>query len=529
MPGNNFVQSRIPKNFSDLIFRTLVTSKKDQPIETTSEKFTEINYNEIAYYKTGKWMEVLESYVGQPLFDSCLHEYYNRWKFKHPYPEDFKKVVEDVSNKSVDSVFILLSKKGNLEPKLKKDIRVKAFSSFKETDKHNYIFIAPAIGINYYDKLMIGGLLHNYTLPEPALHFFIAPMYATGSSSFTGIGKVGYNMMSYGLIRKAEISLSGGKFTMDDFTDSTGAKNYQGFSKIVPSVLLVFKNKSALSTVTKSIQWKTYFIKETGLQFARDTINKVDIISYPKVSRYLNQLKFTIENSRVLYPYTASLQGEQGKGFVRIAFDGNYYFNYAKGGGMNVRLFGGKFIYLGDKTILKQFETDRYHLNMSGPRGYEDYTYSNYFYGRNQFQKFSSQQIMIRDGGFKVRTDLLADKIGKTDDWLAAVNFKTDFPEKLNPLQVLPFKIPLKIFLDVGTYSEAWQKNAPTGKFIYDAGLQISVLQDLVNIYLPIIYSKVYDNYFKSTIQDKRFWKNISFSIDIQNFSFSKLFHQTGL
>ena len=31
---------------------------------------------------------------------------------------------------------------------------------------------------------------------------------------------------------------------------------------------------------------------------------------------------------------------------------------------------------------------------------------------------FASQQIMMRDGGFKIRTDLLADKIGKTDDWL---------------------------------------------------------------------------------------------------------------
>ncbi|MEP7250971.1 MAG: hypothetical protein ABI683_01290, partial [Ginsengibacter sp.] len=177
----------------------------------------------------------------------------------------------------------------------------------------------------------------------------------------------------------------------------------------------------------------------------------------------------------------------------------------------------------------KQFETDRYHLNMSGPKGYEDYTYSNYYFGRNEFDKFSSQQIMIRDGGFKVRTDLLADKIGKTDDWLAAANFKTNFPQKLNPLQVLPIKIPLKVFLDVGTYAEAWKKNSPTGKFIYDAGLQISVLKDLVNIYFPILYSKVYDSYFKSTIPDKRFWKNVSFSIDIQNFSFSKLSNQFGL
>jgi hypothetical protein len=162
---------------------------------------------------------------------------------------------------------------------------------------------------------------------------------------------------------------------------------------------------------------------------------------------------------------------------------------------------------------------------MTGANGYEDYTYSNYFTGRNEFEGFRSQQIMIRDGGFKVRSDLLNNKIGKTDDWLAALNLTTDFPKQFNPLQVLPIKIPLKVFLDVGTYAEAWKKDAATGKFIYDGGLQLSFFKNLVNIYIPLIYSKVYSDYFKSTITEKRFWKNISFSIDIQNFRFSKFFN----
>ncbi len=524
-----FMQSRSPENANDLIFRTLVAAKTDQPIETSSENFSLLNYNEVAYYKTGQWMKTVEDYVGQPLFDSCLHAYYNRWKFKHPYPEDFKKVVEDVSGKNVDSVFALLNKKGKLEASEKKDVAIKPFISFKETDKHNYIFIAPAVGINFYDKFMIGGLIHNYTLPEPSFHFLVSPMYATGTKDFVGIGKAGYNIMSYGFIRKAELSLSAEKFNVDEYTDSTGAKNFLGFSKLVPSIRLVFRNKNALSSVTNSIQWKTYFIKETSLLFTRDTGIQAEIISYPKTTHYLNQLKFSTNNNRALYPYSSTLTGEQAKDFVRLSFEGNYYFNYAKGGGMNLRLFGGKFIYPGDKTISKQYETDRYHLNMSGANGYEDYTYSNYFYGRNEFKKFSSQQLMIRDGGFKVRTDLLNSKIGKTDDWLAAANFSTDFPKKFNPLQVLPFNLPLKVFADVGTYAEAWKKDAPTGKFIYDAGLQLSVLKNLVNIYFPLLYSKVYYDYFKSTIPNKRFWKNISFSIDIQNFSFSRIINQPGL
>ena len=89
---------------------------------------------------------------------------------------------------------------------------------------------------------------------------------------------------------------------------------------------------------------------------------------------------------------------------------------------MQLRFFAGGFFYLGGKTISKQFSNDRYHLNMTGANGYEDYTYSDYFIGRNRFEGMESQQLMMRDGGFKVRTDLLADKIGKTDDWLIAAN-----------------------------------------------------------------------------------------------------------
>lgn len=518
---NNFFSKRLPDDQIDLAYRTITINKNDQPIETPSTAFSEMNYHLIAYHKTALWLKELENYLGKTVLDRSMQEFYQRWKFRHPYPSDFKKVMEDVSGQNVDSLFSLLNTKGFLTNPEKKKLKLSSFFSFKDTDKYNYVFVSPAVGLNYYDKLMVGLIIHNYTLPKPKFHFFAAPMFATGSNKFTGIGGVGYDLMSYGPIRKTEISFSASKFTMDAFRDSTGTDNYMGFHKLVPGIKFIFRNNDATSKMTKYIQWKTYFIEETGLLFSRDTVNHIDIISYPKTSRYLNQLALSLSNDRALYPYNGKIIAEQGKGFARIALDGNYYFNYAKGGGMDVRLFAGKFIYLGDKTISNQYQYRRYHLNMTGPNGYEDYTYSNYFVGRNEFNTTPSQQIMIRDGGFKVRTDMLNRKVGQSDDWLAALNFKTDFPKDLNPLQVLPIKIPLKIFADVGTYSEAWGKNPSTEKFIFDAGIQISLLKEMVNIYVPLIYSKVYGQYYKSTIpKEERFWKNISFSIDIQKFNF---------
>ena len=187
-------------------------------------------------------------------------------------------------------------------------------------------------------------------------------------------------------------------------------------------------------------------------------------------------------------------------------------------------MFAGKFFYLGSKTFTKEFATDRYHLNMTGPNGYEDYTYSDYFTGRNKFEKFSSQQIMIRDGGFKIRTDLYAEKVGKTDDWLTAINFTTTIPKGINPLSVLPVKIPLKIFVDIGTYAEPWKKNSELDRFIFDAGLQVPLLSGIVNIYIPVVYSHIYKDYIQSVLEKKgRLFKTISFSIDISNFTLKKI------
>ena len=517
-----FLLKRIPSDPLDLMYRSLLFTKTDQPIETSSEKFSDVNYELVAYYKAGKWMKLLELNLGEVVFNKAMHEYFNQWKFKHPYPEDFKKVVQGVSGKNVDSIFKLLVQKGSLEKPQPKNLKLMGFGSFRETDRYNHIFLAPAFGYNYYDKLMLGVLVHNYTLPITNFNFFLAPLYATGSKMFSGIGRVQYNRRSYGMIQKIQISLSGEKFSDDQFTDSTGNKTYLGFLKMVPSVKMVFR-KSPRSSVTSYVQWKTFFIREQSLAFIRDTVRQLNIITYPKINRYINQLKFVIENARVLYPFWVELQGEQSTDFIKTTLNLNYYFNYLKGGGMSLRFFAGKFFYIGDRTYVRQFETDRYHFNMSGPKGYEDYTYSNYFIGRNEFEGFRSQQIMIRDGGFKVRTDLLAAKVGKTDDWLSALNLTTNIPNNINPLQLLPIKVPLRIFLDVGTYAEAWKKDAVTGRFIYDAGLQLSLLGNLLNIYVPVVYSKVYSDYFKSTITEKRFLKNISFSIDLQKFDHIKI------
>lgn len=525
-----FAANHLPADWEDLLLRTLMAEKADQPIATPAEIFTEANSNLVAYTKTAQWLALLEKAMGRPLFDSCMREFYRRWQFKHPQPSDFKTVVEEVSGKNWDSHFALLHQKGPMEPRPKKDLRFAPLFSLKDTDKHHYIGIAPVLGVNFYDRLMLGAVLHNYTLPLPRFQFAVAPMYATGSKDIVGLGRMSYTWHWGSKGQKATLSVSGLRFNGDSFTDSTGKKNYLRFSRVTPALKIDFGKKYPRSSINKYLLLRSFLISETQLRFSRDPVTQQEIIRYPVASRYVNQVQMVVENDRALYPWRGALQVEQGDGFVRAAFTGNYHFNYnAKGGGLDMRLFAGKFFYLGDKTFTKQFATDNYHLNMTGPKGNEDYTYSNYFMGRNEFNGFTSQQIMMRDGGFKVRTDLLSNKIGKTDNWLAAANFVTTIPAAINPLEILPVKIPLRFFVDIGTYADAWQKNATTGRFLYDAGLQVSLLRNVVQVYIPLLYSKVYKDYFRSTILEQRFVKNIAFSIDIQNLGLKKFIGKSWL
>jgi hypothetical protein len=298
----------------------------------------------------------------------------------------------------------------------------------------------------------------------------------------------------------------------------------------VPGVRFTAKEKNARSTLHRYIQWKSFFFNEESYRITYDTvISGMDtsvnrVVGTLRTNRTLQQLKIVIEDNRALYPYSVHFNIDHATDFVRAAFSARYFFNYPREGGLQVRMFAGKFFYTGSKTTSKHFATDRYHLNMTGPNGYEDYTYSDYFIGRNKFEKFPSQQIMMRDGGFKIRTDLYADKVGKTDDWLAALNLTTSIPNSINPLSLMPVKIPLKIFADIGTYADAWKPDSGLDRFIFDAGLQVSLFSNTVNIYFPLVYSRIYKDYIQSVLEKKgRFMKTVSFNIDISGFTLKKI------
>lgn len=98
------------------IYRALSRIPMDKPIETHSADFSsKEEYGMTVYYKTAVWMYIMELNVGQEKLDKAMQDYFNEWKFRHPYPEDFRAVLERSMNINLGPLFETLSKTGSLQ------------------------------------------------------------------------------------------------------------------------------------------------------------------------------------------------------------------------------------------------------------------------------------------------------------------------------------------------------------------------------------------------------------------------------
>ena len=77
----------------------------DQPMQMGSPKFTSMNYGGIVYSKTGIGFHYLKDYLGEDLFDDCMHTYFDKWKFRHPKPKDIAEVFSLNSYKNLSWFF----------------------------------------------------------------------------------------------------------------------------------------------------------------------------------------------------------------------------------------------------------------------------------------------------------------------------------------------------------------------------------------------------------------------------------------
>ena len=100
--GTNFPSSRGPA--SKIVPYMSGDQKFLEPIMSNSETIVQFGAN--AYGKPATGLNILrETIMGRELFDHAFKVYANRWKFKHPTPEDFFRTMEDASAVDLDWFF----------------------------------------------------------------------------------------------------------------------------------------------------------------------------------------------------------------------------------------------------------------------------------------------------------------------------------------------------------------------------------------------------------------------------------------
>jgi len=505
----------LPENENEFFVNTLASLHIDQPMNLPAEDYSMVNYSMMVYSKVALWMEMMEKKMGRDTFDKAMREYYDTWKFKHPGPEEFREIMVKYGGDEINEHFELLSKKGPLEAPGKKTIKPVFFGRLAGTEKYNYLNLMVLPGINQYDGFMAGLLMSNYNLPLPKFRFAFLPQYGFGSKKINYLGSFGYNRYADGKFRRMAAGMHVASYAVNDAVDSLGSEVFASFRKFTPFVKLEF-NRSPVSRKESYIQFKSYQIFEKDISYViRHSDSTWHGAEGKFAHRYVNELKFFHADYRVLYPWSVELKLHQAKDFFRADAEMNYFFNYRHGGGLGFRIFASKFHHTGSSP---SFSTLRYQPKLTAVRGWEDYTYSTVFLGRNEVNGFGSRQIMGRDGNLKIRTDMFQGLQGRSGNWVAAINLNTTLPEKLFPIW-----LPVSVFFDAGTYAEAWDKDYRGARFMYVGGLRLSILKDVLEIYAPILMSAEIKNNLNTVPETTGFGKRISFTLDIQKFGIRKI------
>lgn len=397
-----------------------------------------------------------------------------------------------------------------------KPTRTAFLMNFKEADRVRYLSFSPAAGYNKYDQWMVGALVHNYGLPTTPFHFLLAPLYSTGDKTLSGLGRLSYSWRRP--FSSWQLSVDAGSYAFNSYggyEDVEGNLVPEGRMRLirgVPALSYRWHPDHGDLRKTAEVSARAYLLyKDSWMVNVDDNELFLD-----KRMTAIAELEATVGSERALYPYRLSARLLGDDQFLRAELTGHYFLNYdAKGNGLQLRGYAGKFFYLTEKNLQSTSRLSPYNLSLSGETGDQDFTYSHYFVGRNEYDGWMSQQMTATGGFFKVSTPYQINPIGQTDQWLTAINLSTDLPEAVNPFALLPFRMPVRVFADFGTYGDLWQENPAAGRFLYDAGLSVSVLKEAVTVYFPLLYSKIYRDTYKSMGDMGTYSKRIRFSIDL--------------
>lgn len=329
------------------------------------------------------------------------------------------------------------------------------FVAYYENPYRTQFALAPTLGWNTYDGFMLGFAVYNDILPKNKFSYMLMPMWAFGSKTVTGSGRLAYTFHQRQQYPNVTIAVSGHRFNVgrvSPFYNSTDFYSPELPRNIIrPELRFDFLPEHRRSNRKQSIRLRnTMYITEAG-----------------KLTRNIPQI--TYHWKQAFAPHigelTADLQWLNNE--AKLSIEAIYRFKFKKGYGFRARLFFGKF-------ILKS-SSRAFNFRMSSWREYEDYLYEGTYIGRKLDNGFLSQQMMEADGGFKSFM-----RVGQTNDWLLALNLSSTVYRK----------IPIEFFASVGTYANAGSIFPGSQLFLAEMGASVIIVRDVLEVHFPFLVSK---------------------------------------
>ncbi len=570
--GYDKVSGVSPGEANQLSFYIPMRRHDDQPINTPSQDLTLMNYWMTAYDKPAYLLHYLESYLGAEAFDEMMQTYFERWKFKHPYPEDVRKVFEEVSGKDLSWWFdglinttdhldykaekinrkdgsyeLTITNKGEIiapfPVQVQKDgeyietVWVEGFEGEKninipvsEADKfvidankkmpdfnrrnntitskggkmepfkfkflggvenpdRTTIYWTPIVGLNKYNGFMAGLSMYNTLIPSKSFEWSVAPMFGFRSKDVTGLANLTYHLYPESLQR---VSLGLGYkgfsyFENSFYKDEFGASADLDYHRINPKIEIEFKNKRARSKYkqTLTIEGRIIAQQQIGTLAIVEPDTALSYSGHEVEWRVIPKLSYELKKETKINPFSIRAALEQESydtgtkaNYLKFSAEAKVQVNYSAHSAIKIRIFGGGFLMNSKKELLS---AQRGAFSLLGT-GNADWTFDNYYFGRNEMSGMFSQQVNdSQGGGFKVPlSEDSSSSFGMSNVGVMALNVKIDPPFKM------PNMFKIRLYADIGFALDKSEGGSTTT--LFNSGLAISVFQDIFEIYLPFYF-----------------------------------------
>jgi len=533
--GRLFSKTMPAERIHEIQWLVTARNNEEQPLDLPATDYSSSNYGTLIYDKAEMGFNYLRAYLGDPLFDTAMHEYYRLWRFKHPQPEDLHQLFEAQTGKNLDWFFVDF-----IGTTKRLDYSIVRREGLKLLIKNNGELVSP---------LVISGLRRDSVYFVQWEEGFKGEKWIDIPHSDFGVIKIdplhqmpelyrlNNNIRRLGISPKGDpmhpqflftienpdirsiIYMPAFNWTKEDgimfgavlhnglylpkpleyiFTPfySFQNKDFSGYGKvsynIIPYSTFIRKATFSLEGTNYSAPGNQKYLQEkAGLNLVFRS-KEMDNVPVQKAFAYLItasdfakvllsqkaemntfvQLGYQLEKGSMVNPFKLTNSFEYNRTYQKLTSEFKYRFSYnGRNNGLDIRLFAGG-------MLKSNASAPFYSLAASGRSGSELYLYNGAYPDRfgGSSGNFLSRQMTLSEGGL---VSPINEKLGFSR-WLVSLSMTSDLPGKIGFVEIKPF-----VNLLLNDHGSATGNRSP---FFFEAGLKTGIW-NLFEISVPLVVS----------------------------------------